>query len=578
MNLWTLAVLTLTFLAPAAALLFVAWRGGKTPGAEAKACLLLFGVAMAAAALGVARVDRPVRLEFLWPLTLEQSGYFEFSLHLLWSRFVWIFFSAAMLVAYVANEPPTEGRRNGFLFLTGSYFCLVLAFLSENILLSLMFVEMSAFATHAFGAEESGEGELERASYFKRSCFVFLALIALLGLAASRQLSSSSVMLMGAALYLVSTLVSRHSPSRWSQLPLLLLQIGAALFLMERVMADDVSSELWLPLSGLFALGTICFASLSLIAPAALSASSWLLYSFLGYLLYLRFSSGKPTDPFWGAYEAVGLGAAFAIGYLLRFGERLDFVWKRILAFGFLAVVLAVVAGALPTVESPTIRFDSETSLARIGLLGLLTFLVSAVSARGLSLALQRREPSTPRALITTLAPVVILLLAQAGALLRWNELNFEEIAAGGLAALLSDPRVLLTTAAIATGLLCGGLLGTHGGFAAWTKRRDLRMEAFFPAVDPKLVDSAIGLVRWPERGVSWLSAKVAALMGDAAGAMESADRGFFSEKLFRRLADSSASLSQFARVFHSGQARAYLFLGVLVTLFASFAFLLEGR
>ncbi|MGZ3670881.1 MAG: hypothetical protein ACXWR4_13265, partial [Bdellovibrionota bacterium] len=110
MNFWILAVLTLTFVAPAAAILFLAWKSGKTQGSEVKACLALFGLAMVAAALGVAKLDHPVRMEFLWPLTLEQSGYFEFSLQLLWSRFVWIFFSAAMLLGLSVFDFPSASR------------------------------------------------------------------------------------------------------------------------------------------------------------------------------------------------------------------------------------------------------------------------------------------------------------------------------------------------------------------------------------------------------------------------------------------------------------------------------------
>src|SRR5207248_5754107 len=132
-------------------------------------------------------------------------------------------------------------RRGGLVFLTGTFLTLVLAFLSENILLSLFFAEVAAFTSHVFELEEAGQGGKE--AYFKRSCFVFLALAALLGVALSRQLSSSSVMLLGALLYLVAILVSRHVPAKWSQVSIFLIGLAAALFLLERVMADEVSSE-----------------------------------------------------------------------------------------------------------------------------------------------------------------------------------------------------------------------------------------------------------------------------------------------------------------------------------------------
>jgi hypothetical protein len=576
LNFWNLSVLILTFAAPVAAVLLAALRGGRMSAGEMRACAVLFGIAVLAAAAGVARFDRPVRMEFLWPLTLEQSGYFEFTLQLLWSRFVWIFFVAATLLGFTAYDGPSEPRGRGMLFLTGTFLSLVLAFLSENILLSLFFAEIAAFTAHAFEREESGDAEL--AAYFKRSCFVFLGLAALLAVALSRQLASSSVMLLGAVMYLVAILVSRHGPAKWSQMVILLVSLAAGLFLLERVMADEISSELWNPLAGIFAFGTICFACLSLVAPAVLGASFWLVGSFLGYLLYLRFSSAKPSDPFWGAYEAIGLGAAYAVAHLARSGERLELAWKRILGFAFLAVVLVVASGAVPTVEASTIRFDGDTSLPRIVAFALLTFLVSAVSARSFTSSLTKGEPATPRALLGICAPAFAVLLAQAGMLLRWNELNLEGLAAGGVAALLADPRALVALGAVAAGLLCGALLGTNKAFLAWTQRRDPRMEKFFPPVDPALLRAAIRILSLPEQGVAWVSAQLASITERAAGGVESADRGVLGERLFRRLSDSSNSLSEVVRGIHSGRARAYLFLGVIFTLFASFAFLWEGR
>jgi hypothetical protein len=578
MNFWNVTVLVLTFAAPTAAVLLSSLRGRKM-GGELRACMILFGVAAVTAAAGVARFDRPVRMEFLWPLTLEQSGYFEFTLQLLWSRYVWIFFTAALLLGLAAYDGPARvrGRRPGGLaFLTGTFFSLVLAFLSENILLSLFFAEIGAFTAHVYETGEAEDGDT--APYFKRSCFIFLGLAALLGVALSRQLASSSIMLLGAVLYLVAILVSRHTSTRWSQIPVLLLSLAAGLFLLERVMADDVSPELWIPLAGIFGLGTVCFACLSLIAPDGLGGSFWMCCTVLGYLLFLRFSSAKPGDPFWGAYEAIGLGAAYAISQLTRFGGGLDLAWKRILGFIFLALVLVVASGAVPTVEASTIRFDSETSLPKIAMFGLLTFLIGAVSGRGFSSSFAKGKTESAQTLVGVFGPAFAVLLVEAGMLLRWNELNLEGLAAGGLAALLADLRSLLAMASVAAGLLSGGLLGTNGSFAAWTLRRDPRMEKFFPAVDPSLVREAVDMLRVPEKSAEWVSARVRATTEKAAGALENFDRGLVGERVYRRLADSSVSLSEAIRLFHSGQARAYLFLGVLVTLAASAAFLWEGR
>ncbi len=581
-----MAVLGLMFLAPAAAIFFFAFPSGtRASGLRVRVLLALFGVAALAAAVGVARIDHPVKMELLWPLTLEQSGYFEFSLQMLWSRFVWIFFSSSLLFGFAAYDGSValEGRSQRMrpLFLTGSFFFAVLAFLSENTLLSLMFVEIAAFALHAFGMEAGGtEGELEKASYFKRSCFLFLGFLALLAIALTRELSTPSVMLMGAVLYILSTVISKHNPRNWGQLALTLVHIGMALFLLERVMNQEVSPELWVPLSAVFALGCIVFAGISLLSPAGLGASFWLVLSVLGYLLYLRFSSARPADPFWGAYEAIGLGAAYAMATMYRFGERMDVLWKRALAFVLLALFLGILSGALPSVEISAARFDSETSLAKITLLGLLTFLISAVSAKSLGLSLAGAGGGSPRAssYLACIAPAFVLLATQAGALLRWNDLNFDSVAAGGLGAMLYDPRVLVTATALGAGLLAGGLLGANSRFAGWTKSHELRMENFFPAIDPSLVRWNLYLVNLPERGGEWVSIRISGFGGRVAGLLDALDRGFFGDKLFRGFSEYSSSLSLLTRFFHSGQARMYLFLGVVITLLSSFVFLMEGR
>ncbi len=583
MDFGNLAVLGLTFVAPAAALLFFVLRGENARGAEIKASQVLFGLGTLVATVGVARMDLPIKTELLWPLTLEQSGYFEFSLQPHWSRYVWILFTSALLLGFSAFDThaalETGRRRLRLLFLAGSYFASVVAFLCENALLSLMFIEMAAFMLHAFGMEEGGaNGEQEKGSYFKRACFLCLGLVVLLGIALSREFSTASVMLLGAVLYLLSIVASKHNPSSWGRLPLTLVHVGMALFLLERVTSGEASSELWAPLAAVFAVSTAVLSVLSILSPSSLSGAFWLGFSFLGYLLYLRFSSTKPADPFWGIYEAVGLGAAYSMGVLFRFGEKTDLFWKRAASFLFVAIFLGVLSGALPSVEVTAARFDSETSLVRIALLGVLTFLVSAVAAKSLVLSFGKSsEASPPKVYLTALLPSILVLAAQVGALVRWNDLNFENVALGGLPAMLYDFRVLVTASAVGAGMLAGSLIGARfrrGSAVA----RELRMEDAFPGIDPALVSWNLQFVRLPERGIDRISALVAGWGLRTANSIDSLDRTVFSERLFRGFSEGSGWLSSVARNFHSGQARAYLFLGVLVTLFSCFLFLLEGR
>lgn len=583
MNFWNMAVLGLVFLAPVATVFFLLMKRSGAPGVERRTTTMLFALAAIAGILGVAHYAQPTKIEFLWPLTLEQSGYFEFSLQMLWSRFVWIFYTSMILIGFIAYDGfgRVKEQRVGALSLIGSFFFAILAFLSENTILSLMFIEISVFMLYAFGMEAGGEeGDLEKASYYKRSCFIFIGLAGMFFIALSRQLNTSSVVLMGAVLYILATVVSKYNPTRWSQFPSLFVHAGVALFLLERVLVDEPAMELTIPLAAIFAIGTVLFSAFSLLSPLVLGSAFWMMLSILGYLLYLRFSSGHPTDPFWGAYEAIGLGAAYALTTIFRFGARLELFWKRAIAFALLAIFMGIISGALPSVEIVTARIDNENSFMRVVMLGFLTFFISTVSAKSLAVSLRQKDDSkdSPNTLLACMGPAFLVIAAQIGLLVRWSDLNLDSSAMQELGTSLYDLRVLISGTAVGAGILAGGLLGFNMSFANWNKNRTLRMEDFFPNIDPRIMEWNLNLVALPERGIDWLSARANSAGEAGARMLDTLDQGFFGEKFFRRVSEYGTSLSLFTRFFHSGQARAYLFLGVLITLISSMVYLMEGR
>jgi hypothetical protein len=586
MDFWNIAVTSLTFAAPLAAILFFAMKGkAGGPDSESKASLALFGLMFFAAAIGAFRFEHPVRIEFLWPLTVEPSGYFEFSLQLLWLRFSWILFSAAVFLGFAAFDGPGsfvgDRRPLRFLFLVGAFLFSVLAFLSENAMLSLMFAEITVFLMHAFGVGLGGdEGELERVSYFKRSCFLFLSLVTLLGIAATRMFTTNSIVLLGAVLYIISLVFSRHNFIDWKYLPLTLVQLGTALFLLGQVTHEDITAELAMPLTVVFGLAVLAFSAFSFLAAQALSSAFWMALTLLAYVLFLRFGSTKPSDSFWGTYEAVTLGTAFAIGTCLRFGSRFDLLWKRVLVFLLVSVLLAVISGALPGVESSAMKFEGDVALARAAILGLLTFFVAAASGKALALSFQ--EPAAKGtaggAFASSLVPALIVLAIQFGALFRFSEINGESILGLDPLAVVYDLRVLMSAAGVVFGLGTGAILGSHSGFVVWTRNRGRKMEDIFPPVDPAIVEWNQNLVHGPERGLEWISGRLQFVTSQGAEFLEKMDRGVFGEKFFRGFSEYGSSLSLFVRFFHSGNVRMYMFLGVMISLFASFLFLLEGK
>lgn len=584
MDFWNIAIPALTFLAPAVACLYFTKGAKGRSVSEGTWGMVTFGMVMLISIFGLIRFESPVRLEFLWPFSAEPSGYFEFTIQLHWARYIWILFTNAILFGFSAfdgkNSFRGEGRALKFNFLAGASLCSSLAYLSENVLLSLMFLEIMVFLMHAFGIQANPkEGELERISYFKRSSFLFLALIALLGTAATGEFSTNSVVMLGLVLYVLSFIFSKQTFTDWSQLSVTLIQGGAVFFLISRIIREDMSPELWLPVSTIFAVFGVVFASLSLISVSALGSSFWLLFSMMGYLLFLRFSSGRPEDPFWGTFEAIALCAVYALSSFFRFGKQADQGWKRALYFALSAILLAIVFGAIPGVDITGARATLESPI-KLVTIGLLSFLISLVVGKSVVVSFSAESGKGEDGLkfLSGILPALTLLLLQIGAVLRITDLYGESPFRMGPAYLLTNPHIATMGAAVLAGLFSGLLLGANAGFVKRIRNKERRMEDFFPRIDPMAVAWNEKTFQTPEKGMDWLSKKLSHLSAKSAAWVQNTDNALFGEKLYLRLRGYSDSLSLVTRYFHSGSVRAYMFLGILITLFGAILFLWEGR
>jgi hypothetical protein len=581
MDFWNIAIPTLTFLAPAVACLYFTGRTQARSGSEATWGMITFGVVMLVALVGLVRFENPVRLESIWPFSAEPSGYFDFTLQLHWTRYIWIFFTNSLLFGFSAFEGKSsfrgEGRALKFNFLAGASLLSSLAYLSENVLLSLMFLEIMIFLLHAFGIQSSsGEGEQERISFFKRSSFLFLSVLSLLALAVTGKFGANAVVLLGVVLYFLSFIFSRHSFSDWGHQSITLLQAGAAFFLLGRVIGEDLAPGLWVPVAVIFAASGTVFAWFSLTSVSGLGSSFWLLFSMVGYLLYLRFSSGRPEDPFWGAYEAIALGATYSLSSFFRFGRSADQGVKRALYFAVAALLLAIVSGAMPGIDIAGARANLESPVKLITL-GLLTFLLSLVVGKSIMISFTDEENKEAVSFSAGLWPAVFLLLIQVGAILRITDLYGEGPFRMGARYLLTNPHIATMGIAVLAGMFAGLLLGANARFVKKIRSNELRMEDLFPSVDPVAVAWNEKTFRYPERGMIWISDRLGHISGRSAAWVQNADKSVFAEKFFRVFRDSSVYASQLTRYFHSGNVRAYLFLGVLLTILASVLFLVEG-
>ena len=442
-----------------------------------------------------------------------------------------------------------------------------------------MFLEIMIFLLHAFGIQSSPrEGEQERVSFFKRSSFLFLSLLSLLALAATGKFGTNAVVLLGVVLYFLSFIFSRHSFSDWGYQSITLIQTGAAFFLLGRVIGEDLAPGLWVPISAIFAASGVIFAWFSLTSVTGLGSSFWLLFSMVGYLLYLRFSSGRPEDPFWGTYEAIALGAVYALASFFRFGRYADQGIKRAVYFAVAALLLAIVSGAMPGIDIAGARANLESPV-KLVTLGILTFLLSLVVGKSIMVSFTNEENKEAGANFSSgLWPALVLLLIQVGAILRITDLYGEGPFRMGAAYLLTNPHIATMGIAVLAGIFSGLLLGANAGFVKKIRSNEQRMENLFPSVDPLAVAWNEKTFRYPERGMIWFSERMSHISGRSAAWVQNADKSIFAEKFYRIFRDYSVHVSQATRYFHSGNVRAYMFLGVLFTLLASVLFLMEGQ
>lgn len=583
MNLWNMIIPFLTFGAPVSAILFFALRGRPSSDAERRASLLLFGLTFFTALLGMFRFESPVKMEFLLPLATDSSGYFEPSLQLHWIRYAWILLSSAVLggLAIFDGDSSYVGPRGPlrFLYLAGSFLFISLAFLSENFLLSLMFIEITVFLLHSFSVEMGGaEGQLERVSYFKRNSFIVLGLTAMLFLTAANEFTTNSVVLLGVVLYVMSMILSKHNFSDWRYVPLSIIQAATLFFLLSRVMRDEMSNELWLPLTILFAAATIAFSLLSFLASATLNASFWLVFAVIGYLFFLRFSSRNPNELIWSASEATALFACYALTVLFRFGHENNRAWKKGMAFFFAAALLCVVVGVIPAVNFSSSHSENHDTVFKIVIMGLLSFLLAMVGAKALVVSFHQGKASPTNArFLLALTPAFVAIFMVLGAAIRSVNIYGEDAVAQIAGEVFSDLPLLIRGAALFAGGLAGVVLGSNSRLLAWAGHREKNMEDLFPRIDPVVIRWNQTMVEAPERGLAWMGDQLVAFSSRSAQAMQNGDRRLFAENFPGIFLSYGASLSRWIRFFNSGNIRFYFFFGTALTFIAAALFLLGG-
>jgi hypothetical protein len=581
MDFWNFAIAGSILLAP---ILAGIWAVRSDSNQSHNTSLVLFGILALISVVSIFKFDVPINLSFLWPVTSEPSGYFNFSLKLHWANFLWILLASGSLVSYLIYE---NGRENSVdlghkktIFLFSASIFSSLAFLSENIFLALFFVEITYFLIFSLVLISGKEGiDAERSSYFKRAIFIFFSLICLLALTILGKVSTMAILLLGSLLYITATIFSRHSFSSWSTFFLNVLQFSLLFFLNERVVNEEYSTELLFYFSLIFSFLSVFFSTFSILASKKIDSCLWLLLSVVVFLLFSRLSTTRPVEFVWIAFEVIGLAAATAIVVQLRYVSKFTSSILRASNIGLLFLLLSFLTGALPAIDQSVIKAKADISLRMI-LGALITFLLSAAVGKMISTPekIEGKQERASNIFLTAFAPSVLVVLIFLGVAIKLTQLFGEGPFHSGLLYVLVSPHVIIHFSAIFLGMLIGYFLGLRVALQKWSSASKIQMEFFFPNFESS------SLVFWESIPSKYerFSLRFRGVFYGASQRMvrgfETGDRWVFGERVYFGVMNQGLRFSSLLKKMHSGNARYYLFAGILIVLISSGLFLWEAR
>ncbi len=581
MDFWNFAIAGSILMAPVVAGILVFRADQKS---ILKISYALFGLIALISLVSIWKFDEAIRLSFLWPVTSEPSGYFNFNLRLHWGAFLWIFLSASTLVSYLifgkkADATPVVQKKSA-LFLYGVVVAAALAVLSENFFLSLFFVEVVFFLVFSLLLFSKGEDvEAEKSSYFKRTIFLFLSLLGLLGLAIIGRSHTMTILLLGSLLYFSATIFSRHSLSNWGSFFLNLQLFGLLFFLNGRIVNEDFSSDLLFYFSLIFAFLSFLFSVFSILVSKKIDSVSWMFLAVVTFLLFARLSTPRPDDSVWLAFEVVGLASILAISLHFRFSEAFQTPSMKALQIGLMLILLCFLTGAIPAIDQSVIKAKLDVSI-RVVAFAFLTFLLSLAVGKAYAQNSQKdaSDDRVKSPLVSALVPTAAVILLFIGITIHFSYLFGEGSFHQGFVYVATSPHVLIELGSIVLGFVLGFFLGRQSKLASWEPAKKLLMENFFPGFDPRLMDVLEGAGFRMERFQEKSSLLLALGSEKVVSAFAISDRWVFGEKVYSQVVGQGSRISSYLKAMHSGSTRTYLFWSVVVVLISLVLFFVEGK
>lgn len=548
----------------------------EIPGFEKKVIISLFVFQLFVSLLGFLRFESEVKMGFILPFTLDTSGYFDFSLSLHWTRFIWSMANAGFMIALCLYDGDSRfsdvKSRVRFMFLAGSTFFSALAVLSENIILSIMFVEMMFFLFHVDGLLAGDEeSEQERSAFFRRAVFILFGLATCLILGALGVFETKAIVLVSALIFAGSLIFSRHNFTSWSSLSISAAKMGAAFFLLNRVLRADVAPDLWFGVAVVFGLITIAFSIFSFLSNRPTDSAFWLFFACFSYLYFSRFLSGIPQSNFWTAFECIGLFAAYSMALLVRFSAPEGDFSRRILNVAIVIFLLSIFSGAAPGLELASHELERNDSIVKTVLIAMVSFFLAVNAGKSVLLPNSDRDGKKVYGM-PIWAPAVLLFLIQSAAIAFFLNLSSTDMEGflGGFARPEVQIHCAVLFVSIVTGALAGSLIGSNSGFSNWLNKRDRRIGEFIPSVGSSAANLSQRVILAPHVLAKWLGEIIAVRGNIISAGLERADDVLFANKLYQLSSKYTDILSRTVRRAHLGNVRVYFFVGVLVILLGS--------
>lgn len=577
---------TLILAAPILSLLLFFIPKAREPARfEKKITISLFVFNFLISLLGMLRFQNEFRVGFVIPFSLDGSGFFDFSLYLFWSRFIWIMVTSACLIALSVYDGEKqflgENKKLRFYFLAGVSLFSSLAYLSENILLSILFLEVTLFFFHADGLISGADEAIqERDAFFRRALFVVVGLLATFALSCFSFFEPKGIILICGLIYISALIFSRHNFTEWSSLPISTAKMAASLFLLNKIMKSDLAPSSWLFIAGAFGVVSAFFSLFSFLSNKTRESSFWLLFSCFTYLLFLRFYSGIPQANFWSAYESIGLLAAFSLSIIVRYAGFLKGPSSKAAAIVASLFLLLLISGVFPGLEEASKELERKNTVLDFVAMAIVTFLLAATVGKASIFPAKKDGASADEHFYPIWITALLLLILQICAVafyLNLSSINFDTYAEA-----FARPEVQLRLGAlllaITTGILSGGLIGVNGRFRTWIERRNTSLPEFLPSLGSTTVDWSEKITMGPQRLVSWVLEVLARRGSGFSSALEKTDYFVFATRLQGHLAEYSINLSKFVRRAHVGNARIYFLVGVALALFGSIIFIVGGK